>query len=679
MKLKALSISNLLSFALVNIDLPPQFVFEEGINILIGPNGTGKSNFVAILHEIFEHILFKRYQLGWARLPEGNDRIEMQKNFISLSSEGRQYHLRRHRGFEKYPTEIKLVFQFNDYDRTNMFFVAQHFTTLNNLIKKYSRLTIELYRPPEESVINQLTEFKVTLHQDRGGSYQWLFEKNADENNFVKSYLENFELIRYLIILSNQLEATQWSSLRNTFTFLGAYRSYNAASPSYTLEPNIHNSTDHARKLVRDQHPLLVNGGDLPFMNLVQRKLALTYAYLHNEGGDQYARQKIQEDALIKNINDVIRLAPLFLQFQIQKDDPATLQYNFDFYNIDNGTKVDIMELSSGQKNILSVVFSLFGNDLTSGLFVIDEPELHLHPQAQEDFFNILQKTAKDLDLQCIVVTHSSAFVKPSSIQNLFRFYKDQSATGVIHPLIEYKEKALLNVINISNSNKIFFARKIILVEGETDEYFFRFLFDRWHPKTYKSSPIEVINIKGKGQYYFWKTFLDKFHIQHYYIGDWDNAVSFGLITQERIDEMASTDSASRKKVEASLDKKNSTDKGGWLTITDQVLIDPNNANLEQLKKIRDYLVGRNVDYPSIIANIQKSDSTAWNNLLDSIESLKDHNIFLLKQGEIEDYLCVRKGMEAMIEFINNSFESWEAKKSTGFMELREIFSHILQ
>jgi len=58
LNLKSLKISNILSFQeYENIDNAPQIDFDQKLNILIGTNASGKSNFLEIINEFFKTIL----------------------------------------------------------------------------------------------------------------------------------------------------------------------------------------------------------------------------------------------------------------------------------------------------------------------------------------------------------------------------------------------------------------------------------------------------------------------------------------------------------------------------------------------------------------------------------------------------------------------------------------------
>ena len=82
------------------------------------------------------------------------------------------------------------------------------------------------------------------------------------------------------------------------------------------------------------------------------------------------------------------------------------------------------------------------------------------------------------MDIQFIIATHSAIFVLPTTIEGVHRFFKeDKKFTKTTHPTISEDEKDLVQFLTYTNSSKIFFTEKVILVEGDSDEYFFQHYF----------------------------------------------------------------------------------------------------------------------------------------------------------------------------------------------------------
>ncbi len=138
-----------------------------------------------------------------------------------------------------------------------------------------------------------------------------------------------------------------------------------------------------------------------------------------------------------------------------------------------------------------------------STYFAIEEPELFLHPQYQRMMLNYLQRIAEDEGHQVILNTHSPHFIEFNSMLQVAKVYKRnlQESTMVIQPLefdkdgtikekefvyswgrAELREKFRnINLVNMNyylnpNRNEMFFADKVVLVEGQTE----KMLFQSW-------------------------------------------------------------------------------------------------------------------------------------------------------------------------------------------------------
>lgn len=112
-----------------------------------------------------------------------------------------------------------------------------------------------------------------------------------------------------------------------------------------------------------------------------------------------------------------------------------------------------------------------------SSYFIIEEPELYLHPQAQRDLYTTL-KTLSENNNQVIVTTHSNSFVDISEYKSLIIAKKENLEEGTTIKqctadiFSEMDEKRKLNLIYWINPERseLFFAKKVILVEGQTDK-----------------------------------------------------------------------------------------------------------------------------------------------------------------------------------------------------------------
>ncbi len=211
------------------------------------------------------------------------------------------------------------------------------------------------------------------------------------------------------------------------------------------------------------------------------------------------------------------------LAFDFSAYDPSNYFKTLKVHPTEEGDTRSFEELGTGQQQILALTFayayakSFLGQGL---IFILDEPEAHLHPLAQKWLAKKMFKMAED-GLQIILTTHSPYFLDLNYIEGINLIRKDSNSTENFNnnasSLNEYclktasnKEKTKQETIvpfyaNNSTAHILsgFFANKIILVEGSTEElalpvYFEKLEFD---PTEYG---IEIIGVGGKGNLAKW-------------------------------------------------------------------------------------------------------------------------------------------------------------------------------
>lgn len=91
-----------------------------------------------------------------------------------------------------------------------------------------------------------------------------------------------------------------------------------------------------------------------------------------------------------------------------------------------NGEKFGIDGLSSGERQILTKVFSLFTEDVKGNVILIDEPESSLHPSWQARLIPILRRCAKNNDCQIILATHSPQIISSVHQDELRVFVRNE-------------------------------------------------------------------------------------------------------------------------------------------------------------------------------------------------------------------------------------------------------------
>jgi energy-coupling factor transporter ATP-binding protein EcfA2 len=109
-------------------------------------------------------------------------------------------------------------------------------------------------------------------------------------------------------------------------------------------------------------------------------------------------------------------------------------------------------------------------------LFLLEEPELYIHPQAEQRRMVELQELAIVSQTQIVLCTHSANFVDLRKYQGILRFERrDRNITQVRswagEALTDDSEKLLKMAYQLDvNRSAMLFADQVILVEGQTEK-----------------------------------------------------------------------------------------------------------------------------------------------------------------------------------------------------------------
>ncbi|MBK8451845.1 MAG: AAA family ATPase [Thiofilum sp.] len=125
-------------------------------------------------------------------------------------------------------------------------------------------------------------------------------------------------------------------------------------------------------------------------------------------------------------------------------------------------------------------------------LWCFDEPETHLHPKAQRDFFQTLVNLANK-NFQILISTHSTIFVDASHLDNIYNFSKNNGYTNISNTL---HVQDIFYSLGVKNSDFLFY-NKFLMVEGATELQLIPKLYKLYTKKTLYQDHIQIINLNG--------------------------------------------------------------------------------------------------------------------------------------------------------------------------------------
>ncbi len=172
---------------------------------------------------------------------------------------------------------------------------------------------------------------------------------------------------------------------------------------------------------------------------------------------------------------------------------------------IEAGYEYDLRESEChGLKELITLLTFLYNDDYNC--LIIDEPELHMHPQYQTFFLQEIRKLAGDplssSDKKCFfIVTHSPYYVDIRTLEDLkhcivFQPDKLPAYIDQLEGEDEWRIKRLLPRLN-THHKQFFFASRPIFVEGYSDQQLFTLIQEK-RGRLLGASGACIIDVGGK-------------------------------------------------------------------------------------------------------------------------------------------------------------------------------------
>lgn len=186
------------------------------------------------------------------------------------------------------------------------------------------------------------------------------------------------------------------------------------------------------------------------------------------------------EDLLKSNINDQCGMLHPNLSIEFNAYDPLNYYKSLQLLAKENNHLLHATDLGAGMQNlILLALFRVYASlKKSDAIIAIEEPEIFLHPHARRVLYNLMRELVND-GSQIFYTTHSSSFINVANYETICIIRKNETdgtkcfqTTSVFTDPDEKKEFDLLSQFD-SERNEMFFAKKVMLVEGDTEKYVF--------------------------------------------------------------------------------------------------------------------------------------------------------------------------------------------------------------
>jgi len=186
---------------------------------------------------------------------------------------------------------------------------------------------------------------------------------------------------------------------------------------------------------------------DNPFIlnDLDRRKISIFIEKKRNNPADSLLKllsvkeeKNFYEEAILeKDISNIFS--------SVIKGNIKSSHSGYKYYEKGLSEPISIKNISTGMKSfaLLQLLMDYGHLNKRSEMLILDEPEIHLHPDWQLKYAELIVLIAKEFQLQVLITSHSTDFVEAidlysqmHKINDGVRFYKTQSATSEMTEIV---------------------------------------------------------------------------------------------------------------------------------------------------------------------------------------------------------------------------------------------------
>lgn len=254
------------------------------------------------------------------------------------------------------------------------------------------------------------------------------------------------------------------------------------------------------RNIVRDPYP---SSQKLRAENYIEKSL-IELANSNDE----------EKTALFKQfIKFIDQISPMIKKVELVKKAGKVTDLKF---LSEGGVEMPLSTIGGGNNELMLLLHEIV---LAGGrMLAIEEPEIHLHPEAERKLYKFMKEFS--LATQMFLVTHSPVFVRPDNLTGLFRVVKKTSTqVHYMNPAKFIDKDRLVQELNAENC-EMFFADKVLLVEGISDKIMMDGLIERYCQSV---EEIKVVTCYSKDNFEVYVSLLEIFKIPYFILTDLDS------------------------------------------------------------------------------------------------------------------------------------------------------------
>ena len=148
----------------------------------------------------------------------------------------------------------------------------------------------------------------------------------------------------------------------------------------------------------------------------------------------------------------------------------------FKIVDRESGQEASPQDISSGEAELISLGIEIlsFVREAQvdkANFLLMDEPDVHLHPDLQDRFARFLIETLKDTPVSLVIATHSTPLLAGLAADPETRLaFKRQGETVLTFRRVSEVDRAILPIFGAHPLSNVFNQSPILIIEGEDDE-----------------------------------------------------------------------------------------------------------------------------------------------------------------------------------------------------------------
>lgn len=638
------------------------FIFNKGINILVGKNNAGKSNIVSALNEILADKYNTTSYEDKIFYTDSTNNIKREFKIIAEIEDIKTLEFSLLDNIKKSTALIDITQYFNENDEEfNNDWLIKDDDELNEIYPdKFDYKSINLlkwFKKEElENILSNTEKIWIYKYYNKDNDvnlYNIILKVDENSNNPFDS-TKSIKFYR-MIYINQNIKATLITSL-----LIPAFR-----TPETTLR--ITKWTWYGKLLQKKwnescnmQHKLDIDKASSD----LKKTIGKVYADLKND--------------LNVQLGKTLSLMNIKIDINMLENKSEDYYKNIRLY-VDDGIETPLESKGSGLQSLIMIeLFKFYCKVFNqSSLLILEEPELFLHPHAKRMLSDILNDFIKNggrnNENQIIITTHSEEFIHNVDIENINVIRKTKEGTKKSRINKENygdgKELQKLKIELQHKNTEMFFAEKVILVEGEEQILIPNIVQKIYGKNILNNNDISIIKVGGKSYFYIYRKVLNELNIKNYIIADYD-ILNRGLETL-----LEECDKNKLNTIRSQIDEEIKNNKS--------INKETNSRDWKYLASILDEMTEKNF-YDNRINEIWANFRTRIfkkNKLEDLNQDLKveilnfitdmyNKDIFIMKKGELEDYY---KEENFGSEFLNINAKGIKAYKISELAESGKI------